>query len=332
MKSPLVSVVLPVFNGERYLFEAIQSILNQSYKNFELILINDGSTDKSPGIIKDFAGLDSRIVVISRENRGLVESLNEGIVAARGKYIARMDADDIACTKRFEKQVAFLENNANVGILGTWVEIFGENQVSKIWQPPPKDEECRAMLLFSNPVAHPSVMMRKQLFDNFKIRYRKEFKNIEDYDLWVQAMDVTAFANLPEPLLRYRQLETGITVNAEKNTDERFLLSRKIFSKVLDKLGGSYSEEEKRLIFIAACNSRIANSEISISSFFSLCKKLDRFNRKSKVFSNQQFRKYIAKRSLAVVRYSGFKCNLMEYCNLFFFKAICWYYLSFLNK
>jgi len=114
-----VSIVMSVYNAQKYLDEAIESILNQTYSNFEFIIINDGSTDKSLEIIENYAKKDSRIIVINRENKGLIYSLNEGIRKANGKYIARMDADDISLPQRLEKQVEFMEKNKNIGICGT---------------------------------------------------------------------------------------------------------------------------------------------------------------------------------------------------------------------
>ena len=119
MNNPLVSVVLSVYNAEKHIVEAIESILTQSYKNFEFIIIDDGSTDGSLEIIKSYD--DERIILISRENKGLIASLNEGIEQAKGKYIARMDADDISLSSRFEEQVTFMEMHEEVGICGTTI-------------------------------------------------------------------------------------------------------------------------------------------------------------------------------------------------------------------
>lgn len=164
---PLISVVMPVYNAELYLDEAIQSITNQTYKKFEFIIINDGSTDKSLEIIKKYKDEYSRIVLISRENKGLVFSLNEGISKAKGKYIARMDADDISLSTRLEEQVAFMEENQEIGVCGSWVEVFGDNRKNTIWKMPKSNEELKTRLLFSVPVAHPSVMMRKEILDKY---------------------------------------------------------------------------------------------------------------------------------------------------------------------
>jgi glycosyltransferase involved in cell wall biosynthesis len=163
MANPLVSVILPVYNAETYIAEAIESILTQSYKNLELILINDGSTDRSLDIMQSYA--DIRIQIISRENRGLVASLNEGIMKAKGKYIARMDADDISLPKRFEEQVAFLEMHPEVGLCGTAVMMFGNKIKGKIWRLPQSDNRIKSELLFSSALAHPTLMMRGELIE-----------------------------------------------------------------------------------------------------------------------------------------------------------------------
>ena len=135
-KTPLISVVMSVFNTEMYLNKSIESILKQSYKNFEFIIIDDGSTDSSLSIILNYMKKDKRMVLISRENKGLPYSLNEGIDKSIGKYIARMDADDISLSTRLAEQIEFMEKNNEIGIVGTWIEIFGNNISNKISKHP----------------------------------------------------------------------------------------------------------------------------------------------------------------------------------------------------
>ncbi|HAS7841575.1 TPA: glycosyltransferase family 2 protein, partial [Vibrio cholerae] len=144
MSSPKISVVMSVYNGEKYLGEAIDSILKQTFSDFEFIIINDGSTDKTLEIIKSYMKKDDRIVLVSRENKGLIVSLNEGLDLAKGQYIARMDADDISIKSRFEKQIEFLDSNPDIGVCGTWVEVFGENIKSKKWKMPTQDPDLKA--------------------------------------------------------------------------------------------------------------------------------------------------------------------------------------------
>ena len=219
--SELISVILPVYNGEKYLKEAIESILNQTYKDFEFIIINDGSTDKSLDIIEKYKKEDERIIVISRENKGLIATLNEGIEKAKGKYIARMDQDDISLSNRFEEQLKIMENDKEIVVCGSWINVFGENRKEKISKYFQYDKEIKANLIMSCCFAHPSVMMRRDAFLDNNIWYDENFKNAEDYHLWTQLARVGKFYNIPKVLLNYRFLETSITRVADKNESKR---------------------------------------------------------------------------------------------------------------
>lgn len=235
----LISVLLPVYNSEKYLPQAIESILNQTYTNFELIIFNDGSTDKSGEIINQYS--DSRIKVITNpHNKGLVHNLNVGIEISNGKYIARMDADDISLPGRFEKQVDLLEKNEDIGICGTWFKLFDEKGYTKILMHPEKhDEIVLTMMLKHNAIGHPTAMFRKDLFDSKKIIYKQDYFKAEDYKLWTEASIHTKLANLQEVQLLYRWHKSNISSNNiefQKNLDyqikkefiEEFLLDRKL--------------------------------------------------------------------------------------------------------
>ncbi len=223
MTRPLISVVMSVYNSEKYLSEAIESILNQTYTNFEFIIVNDGSTDSSFDIIQKYAKNDERIVLISRENKGLPFSLNEGIKKARGKYIARMDADDISLPTRFEEQVKFMENEPNVGVCGSCIKIFA-NGCKKKWRVPITDDECKMSLLVGSCFAHPAVMIRKSVLEDNQIFYDENLYTAQDYALWISLSGLTKFANIPKVLLHYRKLESSISSQADKRLDVKFKL------------------------------------------------------------------------------------------------------------
>ena len=177
--APVVSVVMAVFNGERYLKEAIESILNQTFSEF--IIVNDASTDHSLEIVSSFH--DSRIHVISNEsNQGLANSLNRAFDAAKGEFIARMDADDISRPYRLEKQVKYLQSHPDVDVCGSWVKTFGHKEM--LWAYPSEHEEIRCMMLFNCPVAHPTVMIRNNGPKSANIRYEIDRRRVEDYELW----------------------------------------------------------------------------------------------------------------------------------------------------
>ncbi len=199
---PSVSVVMPVYNGENYLNDSINSILNQTFKDFEFLIINDGSTDKSLDIIKSFK--DERIIIINNEsNLKLANTLNKGISLSNGKYIVRMDCDDISLPYRIEKQVKFMEENKDIGICGSWISTIGIRN-DEIWKSPEDPEEIKCLLLFHSTIFHPTVIMRKNLFDDYNLKYSNELLYVEDYDLWVKASRITKISNIQEVLLYYR--------------------------------------------------------------------------------------------------------------------------------
>jgi len=207
---PLVSVVMPVYNAEKYLPEAIESILNQSFADFEFIIVNDGSTDGTTAILDFYRSRDRRIAVYHQNNQGVVAALNLGCRIASGKYIARMDADDISLPPRFEKQVSYLENHTDVGVLGTWIEyIDSTGRNVGYWYTPTTAGGVRFALLFGNCVAHPSVIMKKTLIENCGC-YKKEALHVEDYELWLRVVKRAKITNLPEVLVRRRLLKSGI--------------------------------------------------------------------------------------------------------------------------
>ena len=161
--SPTVSVVMPVYNAEKYLSEAVESILAQTLSDFELIILNDGSSNSSHVILSEYEAKDARIVYKNfRQNRGLPSMLNDGIKIARGEYIVRMDQDDISLPERLEKQVNYMQIHPEVGICGSWVEIIGE-RAGEILKYPCTHDEIYAKMLFENALVHPTVIMRSSV-------------------------------------------------------------------------------------------------------------------------------------------------------------------------
>lgn len=204
MPTPPVSVVMSVFNGQAYLPEAIDSIIGQTFRDFEFIIIDDGSTDGTPAILADYAGREKRIRLLRQQNRGRVESLNIGIGLAAGKYVARMDADDVALPFRLEKQVGFMEENEAVGLLGGAFELMNARGVMlRTVFPPLEDAEIRGVLASYNPICHPTVVIRKDVGLAAGL-YRKALLDADDYDLWLRISERSKLANLTEPVLRYR--------------------------------------------------------------------------------------------------------------------------------
>lgn len=210
---PRVSVLLPVYNGQRFLAESINSVLIQSFKNFELIIIDDGSTDKSLQIIKRFAAADQRIVFKSRPNVGLSATLNEAIKMTKATYIARQDADDVSDPKRLEKQLLYMDANPDVYLLGTNYHVINEaGGVLKTTDVLTQLADLKLAEIFSNQFGHGSVMIRKSVLKNsggFNLRY----KIAQDYDLWLRISRQGQIANLKEPLYRWRSVGEGLYTN-----------------------------------------------------------------------------------------------------------------------
>lgn len=200
-RKPEVTVAMAVFNGERYLSQSINSILDQTYKNFEFIILDDGSKDDSLNVIKHFAKLDKRIKILSTFNRGLSQSLNEIIRIANGKWIVRMDQDDISLPNRIENQISWLEKTSSdiSGCYITKVRRFKKTFIKFNID----DESIKADILFGCPFAHPSVIYKASVIK--KLKYDKKFEGAEDYDLWVRAaMAGYKMTNIPENLFIYR--------------------------------------------------------------------------------------------------------------------------------
>ena len=209
--APRISVVLPVYNGEQHLNEAVGSILNQTFQDFELIIVDDGSTDATPAILEEFARSDGRIRLYKQTNSGLVASLNRLCRLARGAYIARMDADDISLPERFRRQTEYLDSHAEIGVAGTWIQDIGaDGTLGPVWPLPGSPASIRWFLMFGNCIAHPSVMMRRELVERLGY-YRPEAIHVEDYDLWMRVASVTGLANIPEVLLKYRVLSKSVS-------------------------------------------------------------------------------------------------------------------------
>jgi glycosyltransferase involved in cell wall biosynthesis len=200
---PKVTVLMSVYNGKKYLREAIDSILGQTFTDFEFLIIDDGSTDSSADIIRSYS--DPRVRFIRNEkNMGLTRSLNKGIRLATGEYIARQDADDISLPERLEKQVRFLDQNKDVGLVGTY--FFMINEAGKticVWNRLPEGIDLKKILLKGNPFGHGSVMFRAECIEKVG-PYREEFKSVQDYDLWLRISEVYDVANIPEPLYKWR--------------------------------------------------------------------------------------------------------------------------------
>jgi len=200
----MVSVVMSVFNGAEFLSETIDSILNQSFPDFEFIIVDDGSTDATADILSKYVLRDGRIRVLGNGKQGRAASLNLGISLANGKYVANTDADDLAMPGRLEEEVAFMERNPEVGVLGSAFDVItNSGDVIDTIRCPLEDSQIRSAMLRCNPICHSSVLLRKGIV-LASGGYRSTFEPSEDYDLWLRLSEGSRLANLYNVLVRYR--------------------------------------------------------------------------------------------------------------------------------
>lgn len=286
-KKPLVSCIMSTYNRFDYLNESVESILNQTYQNFELIVVLEKCENQSKieKILKNYN--DSRIIIIKNlEKLGFAASLNIAINYSNGKYIARMDDDDISLPERFEKQVRFMENNPKIGISGTMAEIFMNGTgLIKIETDP---EVLKIITLYKTPFCHPSVIFRKELLDKFNLRYNPDYFT-EDYELWSRAIKFFDISNIEEVLLKYRVNQQSLT-NGQKNEIKIHTSHKRIMSNQFNeylKLNVSENELElfqgRKEIMYGRFNTK---SIIRMKN--NLFKKIIKYNKKTKFYDEKK--------------------------------------------
>lgn len=287
---PLISVIMPIYNAEEYLSEAIESIIHQTYPHFEFIIISDDSSEKTLAILDHYQNKDKRIHVYHQQRTDLVTSLNRGFHLSKGKYIARMDGDDISFPKRFEKQVAFMEEHPNVGICGTWVQTIGQHKGLK-YRFPCDDSTIRCHMLFDTAFAHPSVMIRQELVESNKLEYNPDFKHAEDYEFWVRCSMLTNLANLEQVLLYYRVDKGGIS---QSYSNEQIEQADRIRLALLEKLEIDPSVEEMNLHrAISLC--KFKNEKKFLLDLENWLYKLKRANKEKSIYPEPVFSEILAK-------------------------------------
>lgn len=215
MNKPLVSIILPVYNCGDFLHESVSSILEQSYSNLQIIIVNDGSTDNSKDILEGFD--DSRINLISRENKGLIYTLNEALSLCDGKYIARMDGDDISHKERIFEQVKYLEKNKDIAVLGCSANVIDMDSIIIGNRFPPRNPKVnKSLLLFGPTLIHPSVMFNKELIGD-DLYYDINAYLAEDYELWLRLSSKYKISNMKDILFDYRYNNKSVSnTNIEK--------------------------------------------------------------------------------------------------------------------
>ena len=290
---PKISVVFPVYNAEKYVEEAIDSILNQTFIDFEFIIINDGSTDNSLSIINKKVATDSRIVLLSNDkNRGLIYTLNRGLKTVRGEYIARMDADDIAMPERFAKQVAFLNANSDIIAVGSNYQFFGNAKgVSNLKT---SAAAIKLNLFFENAIAHPTVMMRKKVLTENEILYNSAFLHLEDWGLWLDLSSIGKIANLPDCLLKYRVEGQNISQLNLSTLEKR---AKALYVVYLPMIYSKPIDDELLSRHWNFAKTRFVHS--SISELQKEIKEMEQILLKSTLFEKEAISQFIAEKKVA---------------------------------
>ena len=292
---PLVSVVMSVFNTPKEpLFDAVRSILNQTYINFEFIIIDDCSKVE---FYCDPIFLDKRIKIYKNsKNGGCGFSFNKGVSLAKGKYIARMDSDDISLPTRLEKQVGFMETHPDVVACGTWFKFFGSknHEVKRVIDD---NEYYRCCLFFDNvpTLLHPSVMIRRETLEVNKINYDPNLRGAEDYKLWCQLTKVGVVTNYKEVLVHYRVHENQIT-NSNKYLD--FIKDHKVGNELIKEIGVDFNDEEKELFF-----NYLKSKRYSAIKYSSLLDKVASANKISKIYDQNKFNLRVHEQWVSVVQH-----------------------------
>jgi glycosyltransferase involved in cell wall biosynthesis len=291
---PTVSIVMPVYNTQKYLEEAIGSVLAQSFDDFELIAVNDGSTDDSPAILNRYRKRDPRIHVLHQNNNGISAARNSGMRYARGKYIAVMDSDDVCLPERLSKQVELMENHPEVGLCGSRCSFFGcDGEYAGI--VPPVDSNCvKSLLLLVPTLSNTSLMMRRDLVIRNNLFYDESLVAAEDYDLSRRFSQCCKITNLTDILMRIRVHNTSTTQRIREKNDK--CLSA-VHRRVLSELGIRASEEELDLHLSvstgAYCVSRSREYVDSIEKWF--CK-LTEANTNARVYEPSALAKVLFER------------------------------------
>jgi glycosyltransferase involved in cell wall biosynthesis len=280
---PLLTVLMPVYNAEEYLSASIESVLGQTYGHFQFLIINDGSTDGSEKRILSYR--DSRIWYKKNEiNRGLITTLNEGMEFAVGKYIVRMDADDICKINRFQMQVDFMEKYSEIGICGCCAAVIEKDHLKMKYDS--DDESIRIKMLYQCHMLHPSVIIRKKLIDKHHLRYNSEFIHAEDYDLFYRIGKVAKLANLTDELLLYREHEGSVSrIYKQVQKDN----STKVIKHQFKDIGVNITESEITLL-MDFMNARFDFDQSELYSIEKLLLRIDAANRHSKRLNERVLR------------------------------------------
>lgn len=266
------SIIVPIHNGEQYINECVLSILHQIYRNYELILVDDFSTDKTMEMLKRWEQTDSRIVVVKNLSRGIVNALNLAISISSGRYLVRMDIDDLMLKDRLQKQVSYMNKHADVVVCGSWARVFGKSEGVLGGGNEGVVKNVIARLLLGNFIVHPTTIIRKDFLMTHGLRY-KEYPHAEDYKLWFDvAKRGGVFSVIPECLLNYRNSENQVSYKFRQEQEDTTLrIKNEILDYALDKGLFPDGRIRKVLDYLSEYNAMNYVSDIGI---FRLCSEI----------------------------------------------------------
>jgi glycosyltransferase involved in cell wall biosynthesis len=241
-----VTVLIAFYNSENLILETLQSILDQSYSNYEIVLVNDDSKDRTIDIVNSFLKGRCKYKILDNQyNKGIPGTLNTGIEGSSSEYIALIDHDDIALASRLEKQVSFLDKNQDIGVCGSFMQEFGHS--NSTWRYPANHEAIKPLILIQSPLANPTAMFRKELIETNGIKFNDEYQYSQDYAFWLELIDKTKFSIIEEVLVMYRIHDK----NASRIMKvEQYSSWRKAFIDILlPKFDIELSEEELEILY-----------------------------------------------------------------------------------
>jgi glycosyltransferase involved in cell wall biosynthesis len=294
MTTPAVTVLMPMYNAACYLDSSVGSILAQTFENLDFLIINDCSTDDSVEIIRSFH--DPRIRLVQNDfNIGVAASMNKGLTFSAGKYIVRMDSDDISHPDRIRKQVEFMEAHPEVGISGTWVETIGD-EAGIVWKYATNPATVRAKLFFSCCLAQPSVIMRKDLLQKHGLRYDKQFVPAEDWELWIRASFCFSIANLPEVLVQYRIREGSLSRTNRKAYRETIA---NIHRKNLFRLG-IHPDADQLVLHDAICGCDYRQEADFFARSYKWLQEIVAANRRCRLYPEREFEELVSEKIIDI--------------------------------
>jgi glycosyltransferase involved in cell wall biosynthesis len=306
---PEISVILPVYNAESYIGDALASLLNQTFTDIEILVLNDGSADNSEQVILGFK--DKRIRYISsKENKGLIYQLNLGVKEARGKYIARLDADDVSLPERLAVQYQFMQQNPEIVLCGSFASIIGVE--NGFIQYSTDDADIRLELLQHNPFVHSTVIYRKDVMDKHNLQFDEQFKHAEDYHMWVLLSQIGRLSNIPNCLVKCRMHVNQVSKIFEDVLKKHANVIRCLQASYLIKSPLSSEEEQNHLSFLFP-----SDYIPSVRQVYLWKNRLLVENKKMGLYTNDKFKIWLESKYETVLRvrflWSGKKYNFADF-------------------